>query len=292
MQPGRMLSTRAQMALDPCQDQALDAFENQTRRTSYPYFSKVKFVADRTGDEGGPYLYTVPRGLELRAFSYAINDSREAAGYTQSDGVATKADTNQSDKNKTTSGQNLIVRGIALQVLPVAFHIPEGGSIPHSVIDADWKLLAALWNTVAVEVILNGGENVFKLGIMGMIPGAGGLSGGAPSKLGGQALSQQAPDLPFATNSWPVRNNFFKLPEGLVWRNQSNADSMFNLRFTATRAISLHSGGDESNAATSGLDTAVDLDNGQPGYVYPPKLAVEVMAFLIGEVVGPRTRSV
>jgi hypothetical protein len=279
------------MALDPCQNQALDSFENQTRRTSYPYFSKVKFLAERTGDEGGPYVYTVPRGLEVRAFSYAINDSREAAGYTQSDGVATKADTNQSDKNKTTSGQNLIVRGIALQVLPVAFHVPEGGSLPHTVIDADWKLLASLWNSVAVEVILNGGENVFKLGIMGMIPGAGGLSGGAPSKLKAQALGSMDESLPFATNSWPVRNNFFKLPEGLVWRNQSNADSMFNLRFTVTRAIALNSGGDAQNAALSGVDTAPALDTGQPGYLYPPKLAVEVMAFLIGEVVGPRTHA-
>jgi len=291
--PGRQLTARAPMALDPCQGQALDAFENQTRRTSYPYYSKVKLVAERSGEQGGPYTYDIPAGTEVRAFAYAIGDARQVAGYTNADGVATVADTNQSDKNKTTGGQNLIVSGIALQLLDVAFHVPEGGALPHRIYEADWKLVAALWNSMSVEVILNGGENVFKLGVPGMVPGAGGLVGGLPTLLKDQHIAGMPRSQPYATNSWAVRNNFFRLPEGLVWRNQSNADSMFNLRFVVQRAIRLNSGGDPDNLVA---DSAADNDpanvaTGVPGYNFPAKLAVEIMAFLIGEVVGPRTHS-
>jgi hypothetical protein len=280
------------MPLDPCQGQALDSFENQTRRTSYPYYSKVKLVARRDGDPPGPYTYLVPTGHEVRAFAYAVGDPRQVAGYTVNDGVATIADTNQSDRNKTTGGQNLIVHGIALQLLDVAFHAEDGQALPHMVYEADWKFVAALWNSMSVEVILNGGENVFKLGVPGMVPGAGGLVGGLPTLLKDQALAGMPRSQPYATNSWAVRNNFFRLPEGLVWRNQSNADSMFNLRFVVQRAIELYSGGNEENAKAD--STYINNDTvatAVPGYVFPPKLCVEIMAFLVGEVVGPRTRS-
>jgi len=288
--PGTSLSRRPVMALDPCQGQALDAFENQIRRTSYPYYSKTKHVAVRSGEGPGPYTYTINRGDDVRAFAYGVGDGRGVAGYTGADGVATIADTNQSDRNQTTGGQNLIIHGIAIQPLAVAFHLNESESGPHRIRPADWHLLAALFNSVSVEVLLNGGENVFKLGLMGMLPGGGGLDGGAPGIVDAQAIAGMPRSKPYPTNGWPVRNNFFKLPEGLVWRNQSNSDSQFNVRYTPQRQIVVNSGGSPENGA-SGVDTFPDLDNGQPGYVYPTELAVEIMTFLVGEVVGPRTRS-
>lgn len=293
MYPGRKLSVRPTVPLDACQGQALNTFENQTRRTSYPYYSKVKLIAERSGDPPGPYLYTLQQGIEVRAFSYGIGDLRTAAGYTNADGVATLSDTNLSDRNKTTAGQNVIIHGIALQLLDAAFHVPEGDAPPALIYEADWKYAAAVWNSVAVELILNGGDNVFKLGIPGMIPGAGGLTGGLPTLIKNQQMAGMPRSQPFATNSWPVRNNFFRLPEGLIWRNQSNADSQFNLRFSVSRAIVLNSGGDPDNPAA---DTAPEnlpdvVATGVPGYNFPSKLALEIMCFLIGEVVGPRTRS-
>jgi hypothetical protein len=293
---GRTLIGRPQMQLDPCQSQALDAVENQVRKTSYPYYSKVKFYADQVGAQAGPFTYTIPQGHEVRAFAYAVGEDRRIAGYTQADGNATIADTNLSTKNQTIGGQNVIVSGIALQLLPSAFHLSEGESTPHRIRKAPWELIAALWNTVSVEVLMNGGDNVYKLGILGMVPGAGGLIGGAPSVLNQQMMAGMAQDFPFAANGWPVKNCFFRLPEGLIWRNQSNADSMFNLRFLVTRAIRLFSGGDPENTIRGGLNTPPDNDpesvaTGTPGYVFPSEIAVEIMAFLVGEVVGPRTRT-
>jgi hypothetical protein len=283
------------MPLDPCQDQALGAFENQKRITSYPYYSKIKFVADRAGEAPGPFTYTINAGSVVRAFSYAVGDNRQIAGYTAADGVATFADTNMTARNQTTGGQNVIIHGVAVQPLPVAFHIADGAAPPAQILNCDWKFLAALWNSVSVHLSLNGDENNFRMGIPGMIPGAGGLTGSAPTTLEQQRLAGMPRELGYPTNAFPAKSSFFRLGEGLIWRNQSNADSMLNLVFNVRRAIRLNSGGSSENAAF-GVNTvyanAHDSEaTGEPGYNYPSKLAVECMCFLIGQVLGPRTRA-
>lgn len=292
---GRTLVRTPGMPLDPCQGQSLDTFENQKRLTSYPYYSKIKFVADRVGDAPGPFTYLLNAGTVVRAFSYAVGDNRQIAGYTAADGVATFADTNMTARNQTTGGQNLVIHGIAVQPLPVAFHIADGGSAPAQIINADWKFLAALWNAVSVHLALNGDENNFRLGIPGMIPGAGGLTGSTPSLLENQRIAGMPREFGYPTNAFPAKSSYFKLNEGLIWRNQSNADSMLNLVFTVRRAIQLYSGGSLENGAlgvNSAYANAFDSEaTGEPGYNFPAKIAIECMCFLIGQVVGPRTRS-
>jgi hypothetical protein len=295
MYPNGSLTYRGTAPLDPCQNQAYDAFKGQKRITSWPYYSRVKFYADKDVEPPGPFTYNLAAGVTVRAFAYAVGDQKLVAGYTNADGNATIADTNLSARNQTIGGQNVIVHGIACQLLPSAMHLSEGDSPPHRIRPVDYQFFAALCNSVAVEATLNGDENVYRLGTMQMIPGAGGVVGGAPDLVGMRGLAGDQESQPYAANGWQTRSNFFRLPEGLIWRSQSNADSMFNVRFTTTRPIRLFSGGSPENNA-NGTDTAASNDpqvvaTGTQGYAYPSELAIEMAVILIGEVIGPRTRT-
>jgi hypothetical protein len=272
------------------QSQAKTAVQTQQRITAWPYYSKIKFVAERVGDAPGPYTYVVQRGLEIRAFSYRVNGDKVSAGFTAADGPANRSDTNLTNVNQTTGGQNVLIHGIALQLLPAGLHLADGeaaAGVSQRLRLADHRFVAALWEAVSVTLSLNGDENLFRLGVMGMLPGAGGVAGSSEDGSGRNALNATQKDLGFATNGWPVRSNFFRVPEGLIWRNQSNADANFNLVFTVERPLELFSGGSpENNLADQ--DPVVDTSI---GYAYPTELVCEVMTFLVGEVIGPRTRS-
>lgn len=284
---GIAVSSVPEMPLDPCQQDQLDVLENQRRLTSWPYYSTVKFRATRTEDApGGPYQWNIARGEEVRAFAYRVGQDKRIAGYTLADGNATFADTNLTQASQTTGGQNVLIHGLALQLMPAMLDLEEDTSPPHVVRLPDASFLSALYEAVEIKLTLNGDENTFRLGTLGLVPGAGGLTGGAQNIVGPlQTLPSQTADVLFPNNGWATRSNFFKVPEGLIWRNQSNADSQLNIVFTATRAIQILSGGSpENNVAVVGVDDA-DVWN------FPEILVVGVKAFLIGQVVGPRTRS-
>ena len=290
---GVRLQQVANVPLDPCQAQALTSVETQQRRTSWPYYSTVKFFAPADGDPAAvPVNYVLTQGQQMRAFSYAVGDTRTPAGFTAADGIATIADTNLTARNQTTGGQNVLIYGIALQWLPAALHLNEGEVAPHVVRVPDYRFLASLNEAVGVEMSLNGDENLFRMGTIGMIPGAGGLSGAAPDVAGLEQFAGDPKQLGYPTNGWPTRSNFFKVPEGLVWRNQSNSDSMLNVKFTVTRTISIPSGGDPENATA---DIPADNDVADvataEGQSFPTELVAELKVFLVGQVLGPRTRS-
>lgn len=285
------LSPRVGVPLTPGQAQALAAVKGQKRLTSWPYFSKVKFVAPTPDAAPGPFTYQITRGTQARAFSYGVQQQMQAGGFTGADGNATIADTNLTVANQTTGGQNVLIHGIALQLLPSSLHLADGEALPRRVRPADWRLVGALWESVSVELSLNGDENRFRLGTMGMLPGAGGVTGGGEDISGRVSADAGQKDIDYPTNGWAVRSNFFRVPEGLVWRNQSNADSMLNVIFTVQNDITILSGGSpENNVAVIGADAAPALPT-LLGYNYPTELVVSVMCFLVGEVIGPRTRS-
>lgn len=291
-QGGAHLTQQPGMPLTPGQQQALRAVKGQKRITSWPYYSKVKFVAPTADAAPGPYTYTINRGVEARAFSYGVQQPFQAAGFTAADGNATIADTNLTVANQTTGGQNVLIHGIALQLLPSSLHLNDGQPLPRRVRAADYAFAAALWESCSVELSLNGDENRFRLGTMGMLPGAGGITGGGQDLSGRTSADAGQKDIDYPTNGWPVRSNFFKVPEGLIWRNQSNADSMLNVIFTVQNQINILSGGSPENSiAVTGQDVPAALVQGQLGYIFPTELVVSVQVFLVGEVIGPRTRS-
>jgi hypothetical protein len=256
-----------------CEGAAAGALLGQKRVTPYNYYSTIKFFALRVGGDPGPYTYDLAAGVEARAFAYEVNQPKQAGGYTAGDGNATIADTNLTTRSQTIGGQNVLVNGIAIQPLPAGMHLNDGDAVPHRLRLLDYTFLAALMNNVSVELSLNADENTFRMGTMGMIPGAGGLTGGAPDLVGIRGLAGDQESLPYPTNGWPVRSNAFKFAEGLTWRNQSNADSQLNIIFRNTRLIRVFSGGDVDNAAL-GVDVGPDnlpanVATGAGGYEYP-----------------------
>ncbi len=286
-QPGVAIATRPLIALDPCDGQTVQDLENQQRVTSWPYYSTVRFIANRSGASGS-YLYTMnttPRGR--RAFGYGLGETKEAAGYTAFDGVATPADTNIITKNQTISGQYVEIRGIAMQWHTAGTNVPSAGG-PVNYRPLDGNFVSALMRSVSVEVGLNGDEQTYKLGTIGMVPGAGGLRGGSPLLSGLNVLDGNQ-DTQFAANGWETRSNFFRVPEGLIWKTSDKPDGNLNLIFRQQVAVVLQAGGSPENLAF-GVDSGA-IASVSMGYNYPTELVAELKIFLVGQVVGGRTRS-
>jgi hypothetical protein len=276
------------VVLDPCTDRSVDDLENQERVTSWPYYSTVKFRAVRSGASGA-FLYTMAlpaRGI--RAFSYGLGDDKTSGGYLAADGQATAADTNIITRNQTIAGQYVEIRGLAFQWHNAALDNPgAAGAVPQIRL-ADAEFLSVLHRDVSVELGLNGDEQTFKLGTIGMIPGAGGLRGGAPL-LTGLAVLDANQDAQFAANGWETRSNFFRVPEGLIWKTSDKPDGNLNIIFRQNNAIQIPAGGSPENQVLA--TTAAAIDDVSRGYNYPEYLAAELKVFLVGQVLGGRTRS-
>jgi hypothetical protein len=263
--------------------------QSQKRLTSYPYYSRVRFRAAQAGE--GPFTYTVAQGAQVRAFSYAVGEQKTSAGFVAAEGDATIADTNLTNRSQTTSGQAVLIRGIAIQAEPAAL-TRDDPSNPFDVRKQSAQFLAALWESVSVEMSLNGDENRFRLGALGNIPGGSGLQGGAadPTGLFGGTTAPQPRQ--FATNGWPTRANYFQLPEGLLWKPQGNPDANLNIIFQVSRAITINSGGPDNASDDQASGAAGDPAKPEiVGYNFPALLAQDLRVLLIGEVVAKRTNS-
>lgn len=275
------------VALDPCDSRTADALEQQQRVTSYPYYSTVKYTATRTANEDGSYVWGMPVGGERRAFAYGLRETKEAAGYAVADGVATRADTNIVTKNQTISGQYVQIFGLALQWHTTALNA-EGD--PSVIVSRDFAAayISALMRIISVRLSVNGDDNTYKLGTIGMVPGAGGLVGGGPFQTGLPFLDGPQ-QLNFAANGWQTRSNFLPIPEGVWWNTSDKPDGNFNLVFTTEEVLNLYSGGSPENNAF-GVDQAA-IPNVSAGYAYPEFLVAELKVILIGTVYGGRTRT-
>jgi hypothetical protein len=272
--------------LTPCEGQAADAIDGQERVTSWPYYSRVKFIATRAG--GGPYTYVMQLPNEgIRAFSYGLRQPRTSAGFTLADGNATPVDTNLTNAYETIGGQIVAVRGLALQWVPSGNQLNEGqqGGVPRERM-LDYRFTAALNSVVSVEIGLNGDENTYKLGTIPMVPGAGGLFGGGED-ISGLAALDAPKNNPYPNNGWPTRSNFFHVPEGLTWRQQGKADAQLNVIFRQQRPLTLYSGGSVEN---NPLGVNLAAGAASRGFNYPTELVAELQVFLVGQVFGPRTR--
>lgn len=280
------------------EEACLDALESQKRVTSWPYYSAVKFFAPRVGTPPGPYTYALAQGTQVRAFSYAVQQLMTSAGFTAADGNASIADTNLTQANQTTGGQNFLIHGLAIQLQGASLHLNDGQSGNRRVRLPDARFTGALFECVSVELSLNGDENRFRLGRIGMVPGAGGLTGDAYDAVGGLSFAGQGKTLAYPNNGWATRANYFRINEGLIWRNQSNSDANLNIIFTVNRPFVLSSGGEPEaqGALAGGIDiaqaNAFDSEaTAQNAYGYPTEVVLELMVFLIGQVIGPRSRS-
>lgn len=265
--------------LTPMQANALRALQTQKRITAYPYYSTVTFGLAKVGEEGGPYSYALARGEERRAFSYGKGEIMTNAGAPTT--VATPVDTNLVQGAETISGENVEIHGIGIMLKQSGLFGQEA---------ANPQLLADLMSHCSVDLSLNGDQNRFHLGSLAQLPGAGGLTGAGKDLTGPTAFVGIANEMPFANNGWATRSNFFRMPEGLIWRNKGQADSQMNVIFRVERDITVYSGGNLTNNP-NGVDVVRDLVNQIQGYNYPSQIEITLLVHLMGRVVGPRTRS-
>lgn len=239
------------------------ALAGQRRVTSNPYYSKVRFGTALTGGGGVASTYTIASGTELRAFGYAIGQDMAPAGRSGTTG--TIADTNLQAAGRTIGGQRFHIKGMSIEVLPNSL---------------SGELIAALFPETSVRLSLNGSEQQILLGLMHMWPAGGGLSGAQQSNTGAQALGGGRPVYWFPNNGLPGVQNYGRMPEQLIWKEEGKVDSNLAVLLRNERAVAFTTQlADEAAAA------------GVRGYANPAAAAVFVELFvsLCGAVESKRS---
>jgi hypothetical protein len=232
----------------------------QTQTKWNSYYSRVRITS--TSLSGASYV--VAAGNTFQAFGYSRNGDMTAAGLP---GVqATPADTNILTPNQTISGEMILIMGFGIMALA----------------QSDANLLKQLDQCVSVTLKTNGTQE-YLMGIPSMVPSPGGLFGSS------EALSA-VPDLASAvsrsfgviSNGVPYINNFFPLPEPMVWSSSGNGDSNLNVIFKTERQVTTDaqwSGGGVTRAAGTGVQA----------YTGPAASAVFVdyMTVVVGVTINP-----
>lgn len=273
--PGLPRLTRDQAA-------CLDSLANQERITSFPYYSTVKLQALAVGNNPGPYTYTIATGQEVRAFSYGVRTPGTAAGFTVGDGNMTPAETNLQTANQTNNGQHVVIYGLGCIIEPGG--ITEGTGLGFT----DGRLVAEIATNVSIEISLNGDEQRYRLGKLANIEGHGGIRGSGYDSLGPQPIAGGRPGFDFMTNGSPVEHNYFRMPEGMIWKPKGSTDGELNIILTVVRDIVLHSGGDvANNIAPQGADELGAA--GVRGYEFPAKVLALLTFYLKGWVLAARS---
>jgi hypothetical protein len=268
----------------------LQAIAKQQRVTDYPYYSSVCFRVEgekELDDNGAPagQIYWFRRGELRRAFAYARGQDGQIAGFNvTNDGLMTLAETNLVKPHETIGGQQVQIDGLAIFIKPA---MTDGERFMQA------RLLAQIATNVSIQLSVNGDENMFPVGTLQQVPGAGGLVG-----IGNDDLAFkppiQIPDkgdicevgpgvFPFAANGWQTRGNYYRLPSGVIWNPAGNADSMLNVVFTNERGFALRSGG------TPEQEQVWCAQEGK--CCNPETIGVVLTVQLIAQVVGQRTRT-
>ncbi len=243
-------------------DQVRQALAQKQRRTTTftPYFSRVRFVTTRSST---PFVYTLAANLENTAFGYARGEDMAIAGLAST--TATVADTNIISKGRTIGGQAVEISGISIQLLS----------------NSNPEIACLAWPEISVKLSLNGGENAFILGTVGMLPGASGLYGMSSNDIGVQPIAGGRPFQGAMTNGLPGQHNQAAIPEGIVWMPEGMEDSTLNILLKTERAVVTL--GVQKLDATAG--------SGILGYVFPTaaQTFLDIMVRLHGRVLGPRS---
>ncbi|HUU44916.1 MAG TPA: hypothetical protein VM118_04220 [Acidobacteriota bacterium] len=197
------------------------ALKSQRSILSLPYYSRVVINTDVTSDAGPPVVntYTIPQGLEVVAFGYAVNDDMGAGGAPGT--IARYCDTNLSKRGETVSGQELDVHGISLQYGPTSDAVVAG--------------MAA--NIMSVRVKVDGMDDLM-LGPMGFAPGSGGLIGGNTNLLV-PATNRSRSDFHPPSNGEQRIDNFLPFPYPLKWKPSGQPDSTLTVILRAERAAAI-----------------------------------------------------
>jgi hypothetical protein len=194
-----------------------------------PYWSKIRFAA--TLAAGPPVVATVAAGTR-KAFSYAQGQLMTQAGFPDTYGTATAAETNLLRAQETRDNADYWIWGIRGYVTQ----------------DSDPVLAAAIFSSTNVDIALNGTQQI-PLGRLEMFPAGGGLYGAAPSALKIPAISESGSGadggagaiVPFLSNGNPVSNSFYRLQQPFKWAavGSAGSDSSLNISASLQRSVAV-----------------------------------------------------
>lgn len=196
------------------------AIASQRSEEHWPYFSRIRFRA--TIAAGPPVVYSFPLGLTSRAFSYGIGQDMSPAGFAPGT-LATEADTNLVEANKTKDGQELEIVGVSCFIVPTS----------------DPTMTAFIFKDASAKFTRAGGDEAQKIGSLMFIPSSGGLTGQGISY--GTQANKSSNHVPygFVSNGLPVFGSYYKLPAPVYWSPSGSTDSTLNLEVALQRAITL-----------------------------------------------------
>lgn len=235
---------------------------------NFPYYSRVRFNAARTGEAPGPYTYTIASGSEAVAFGYGIGGDMSIAGFPAGT-LATYADTNIQERGKTIEAQDVLIKGLAIML----------GQ------RSDARLAAALANSVSVKTSLAGGQTNAFMGIIEFWPGSGGFYGAGNDLTVGEGLNGERRYKPFVSNGFPGVDNYGPFPPQFVWQHSGQVDSQLNVVFRAERDIVL------SASDVTGDNAFDSVATGTADFTAPSDgaLFVDLMVRLHNEILSPRS---
>lgn len=202
---------------------AADAIQSQKSVLPFPYFSKVRLQAVKTGADPNQ-VYTIP-ATPVVAFGYQIGQALDGAGFLPAGTIATKAETNLLAANQTRNNSDVVIWGIGIEI----------GT------KSEPMLVKEVFDQCNIDLSLNG-QNTNQLGRLSRFPSAGGIYGSAVSRLS-PAPATNTWDNPqgFLCNGNPMAGNYFKLPNGqpIFWNSVGGKkkDSSLSITITPQRAI-------------------------------------------------------
>lgn len=199
--------------------------QNTHNEQSYPYYSRVRFQFTNT-TSGSPATNTVTlaAGTECKAFNYAQGQSLTGAGFGGTL-TATALETNLIKQSETVAGE-------AVKIFGLSFMLDS---------DADAELTRLLFANTSVRIGLNGDQQLYQLGPLSMLPGAGGLHGVGRSDLVEPNLLERFAMVGVLSNGLPGRSNFYLLPTPILWLPPGGSDATLVITCRVERAISFTS---------------------------------------------------
>lgn len=214
---------------------AKDALESQKSVVPLPYWSKVRWQADRVGAAPGPYTFAFPQ-QQRAAFSYGIGGDAQLAGFAAGF-QATMAETNLVKANETNDNADFIIEGISVSVMSDQTTEP--------------LLLGEIFQNTSVEFSFSGQTSLRLNNLIG-IPGAGGPYGAQASIVrSGVSDSVQGSPISYVANGNPMAGNFLRFRAPFRWNAAGGGkkDSSLQVILQQRRAFTLNSSADRAASA-------------------------------------------
>lgn len=216
------------------------AISSQRVKSTLFYWSKVRLAGVVASSQ-----LTMP-AAKVSAFSYGLQQAMVAAGFPTAFGNATEADTNLEQPGQTNSGETVEILGVGIQLCS----------------DTDGELARQIAPHLCVRMVRANGTPT-RLGPMTMLPGGGGLFGGASTRLVETPLNQATIERGVISNGYPSALNYRSLPEPILWTTVGTTDGILSVEVEQTRPVTITL--PPTRAATAGVAAYIAPGTGGAG---------------------------